>query len=556
MLIVDVEADGICSAGRKLIRTLSLELDTGALVDKDFRFGALLTAMSSSSRSSLEKHGSAIPAALARVGMTALQEGFHVNVEEEIDARVEELAGALEQFLHAQAQAAAPKALHALGTTAIKILCAGAEALEAGEALATHWSANAGPGAGRTVEEASLALLLASAQQRNSLVLVVDCEVDGSLSSAGRGLLAQLSAAPLAIKAQLRQLRFAFLAVAKTDYGNAGERASAQGALTELTLAAAPVSQALAKAGAVCLASEVLQLQATESEKMAEIAAALRKSFEAAPSQRSSATATASTPILQMAALGSQLPPEADAEPSDVVARFYFEAERTKVLKVTQLRQQPNLQQGLSTVEVEIEACGSLKDYSAGGTLSLLPENDAQDVAAMLPLLGHSSSDLDRQITLSARNPSQKVKKPFPTPCTLREALSCYCDLQRPPSKKMLAAMQPKLPPEVQERVGKLLADDTLKLLQTSACCVKMHEFWQLLGVEAGGIDAGDFLLHCPRQRAREFTIASSPKASPGKISLCVSLTSHEAEAFSSLTALSLSPRAFSRTSGESESEA
>ena len=36
------------------------------------------------------------------------------------------------------------------------------------------------------------------------------------------------------------------------------------------------------------------------------------------------------------------------------------------------------------------------------------------------------------------------------------------------------------------------------------------------------GIDLGDFLLYCPRQRPREYTIASSPAAAPKKITLCV----------------------------------
>jgi len=53
-----------------------------------------------------------------------------------------------------------------------------------------------------------------------------------------------------------------------------------------------------------------------------------------------------------------------------------------------------------------------------------------------------------------------------------------------------------------------------------------MHEFWSMLGVKK--ISPVDFLLSCPRQKPREFTIASSPKASPQRITLCVSLTSHE----------------------------
>jgi sulfite reductase alpha subunit-like flavoprotein len=60
-----------------------------------------------------------------------------------------------------------------------------------------------------------------------------------------------------------------------------------------------------------------------------------------------------------------------------------------------------------------------------------------------------------------------------------------------------------------------------------------MHEFWALLGIDK--VDPTVFLLNCPRQKAREFTIASSPKASPDKITLCVSLSSHEVPSLANL---------------------
>ena len=33
--------------------------------------------------------------------------------------------------------------------------------------------------------------------------------------------------------------------------------------------------------------------------------------------------------------------------------------------------------------------------------------------------------------------PGFKIKKPFPSPCTLRDALYLYCDLARAPTKKL-----------------------------------------------------------------------------------------------------------------------
>lgn len=206
-------------------------------------------------------------------------------------------------------------------------------------------------------------------------------------------------------------------------------------------------------------------------------------------------------------------------------------AGRAKVTKVRELRQKPEPEQGLATVEVEIEAEGNLKEYKLGGTLSLLPENDPADVEAAVKLMGLTPAHLGMWITLqpTAENPpGTAIKHPFPTPCTLGDALAKYCDLARAPTKKMLTALQPKIEdPAARECIGKLIADpEALKLLQGSQLCCRMCEFWAMLGVKA--IAPVEFLLHCPRQKPREFTIASSPKASPSKITLCVSLSSHE----------------------------
>jgi len=236
------------------------------------------------------------------------------------------------------------------------------------------------------------------------------------------------------------------------------------------------------------------------------------------------------TPVLEFAKSGEALPAEKSAEPMDVNARFFFDAEKVKVAKVKELRQLRSIDDGLSTMEVEIEATGSLQSYTTAGTLALLPRNSPMDVVAMLDFFGLREADLSRQLTFkAAEGEGMRVKKPFPTPCSLGDALFLYCDLARAPNKKMLSMMQEKLTGEAKECVGKLLADgDAMKTLQSDAACCRMHEFWALMGVT--GIDLGYFLLYCPRQRPREYTIASSPAAAPKKITLCVSLTSHDAD--------------------------
>lgn len=48
----------------------------------------------------------------------------------------------------------------------------------------------------------------------------------------------------------------------------------------------------------------------------------------------------------------------------------------TRAFEVKELRKLRNVDEGLSTMEVEIEATGSLLNYMTAGTLALLPRND------------------------------------------------------------------------------------------------------------------------------------------------------------------------------------
>jgi len=567
LVIADCNPDGLCSAGRKLIRNMSLELDSKALSEKDLRLVYLAVASSkcnssaSSLREQLIANAVGIPKAFERVGVDRLGKDLPLYVDagvENVEPVVKELCAGVATFAENVNKAAAPtNGASAPGVGAgaagaatappapakkTRVLCAGPEAAEAGEALSGAW-----PGGCDSVEDASLSALASAAQEQVQVVLAVQIANDGALSDAARGLGAQIGAAPIALRASLRQLRFALLTVAETHYGNAGERASANAARDELTQAVAPIQQALQKIGAGCIASTCIDLQDAGSDRLAEICGAFQKGFSAGMApvtpQATSAVATppksaspavavvAATTELKMAPTAAGLPAEVSGEPSDVVARFYFEAEKTKVAKVRELRQKPEPEAGLATVEVELEATGNLKEYKTGGTLSLLPENDPADVEAAVQLMGLTPADLSKWITFVPPAGSAQgttIKRPFPTPCTLGDALSKYCDLARAPTKKMLTALQPKLSEQAaRDCVAKLLADvDALKVLQGAKLCCRMHEFWAMLGVK--NIAPLDFLLHCPRQKPREFTIASSPKATPQRITLCVSLTSHE----------------------------
>jgi len=309
-------------------------------------------------------------------------------------------------------------------------------------------------------------------------------------------------------------------------------------------VAVAPLALALSRAGATCVCSSAMDLQDAEGDGLKVVCRTLNQGFsgegaatpsptngaaDAKPAQAPPvATGPAKPGVLKIAPAQAELPAEAAGEAADVLARFYFDADKAKVTKVRELRQKPKHEEGLATVELEIEAAGALKEYGLGGTLSLLPESEPADVEAAVQLMGLTKADLAKWITFASADGASAVKKPFPTPCTLGDALTKYCDLGRAPTKKMLSALQPTLEnAAAKDMLSKLLADaDALKLLSSSKHCLRMHEFWAMLGVTK--LPAGDFLQYCPRQKPREFTIASSPKATPNSITLCVSMTSHD----------------------------
>jgi len=542
LVVADASPAGVCAAGRKLVRTMSLELDANALAEKFPQFAVLLVANTVLCNADIEKGVEPFAKAFDRIGAKPALSGSNACVhapENGHVAQTTDFCHGLAKALASAAPAAGTAASQSAKVVPMHILTSGAEAKEAGEALLPCL-----PGGQVTLDDASLQALNAAAAQRVGVILAIECAADGGLSDSARGFAAQLNAAPLAIKTKWRQIKFGMLSIAATDYGNAGERASANASRAELTQAVAPVLQALSKAGATCVASLSLDLQDADQNALSKICSTFQEAFSSgtpvkvmqtvatAPAPAAAgpkgAGAVTSGPQLCTASSAAELPSEVEGEPADVLARFYFEAEKVKVLGLRQLRQCPSVDEGLSTMEVELEASRSLQEYQVGGTLSLLPENDPADVAAMLPILGLTPADLAKFITFSPAAGDSKVKRPFPTPCTLGEALSRYCDLSRAPTKKMLTSLQSRLKDVAAcERLAKIAANgDALKMLGSSSLCCRMAEFWTLLGI--GGIEPGDFLLHCPRQKAREFTIASSPVASPGSITLCVSLTSHE----------------------------
>jgi NADPH-ferrihemoprotein reductase len=67
--------------------------------------------------------------------------------------------------------------------------------------------------------------------------------------------------------------------------------------------------------------------------------------------------------------------------------------------------------------------------YETADNLAILPENDASVVTAVAAALGYSL-DMTFHVELIGDNDNADAKYSFPSPCTVRDALTKYFDLQ------------------------------------------------------------------------------------------------------------------------------
>lgn len=122
---------------------------------------------------------------------------------------------------------------------------------------------------------------------------------------------------------------------------------------------------------------------------------------------------------------------------TDLVSKAYFTAKEVKVVATRELRQAPSL--GNSTVHIELDMAGSMLHYGTADDLAVLCCNPPAQVNMLAHWLG-LDKDLDRWFTLEEMEDVQDTPKSlFPTPCTVREALSCYVDFNHYPRKQLLS---------------------------------------------------------------------------------------------------------------------
>jgi len=220
--------------------------------------------------------------------------------------------------------------------------------------------------------------------------------------------------------------------------------------------------------------------------------------------------------------------PEMAGEACDTLGKFYFKAIPMTIATVKELRQKPEPELGLSTVQVDFKAKEVGLEFEAGDSLEILPRNSAADVEWFASMLGCTSM-LDWHLCFAAPGASKGIKQPFPTPCTVREALTSYCDLGRVPSKTVLAGIRDALEGDQKKNLDILLTSpEALAAVMSEDISLTLREFWELVLGPTPEMGLGTFLQVCARQSYRTFTIASSPLSTPGRIHIAASMLSKE----------------------------
>jgi NADPH-ferrihemoprotein reductase len=213
--------------------------------------------------------------------------------------------------------------------------------------------------------------------------------------------------------------------------------------------------------------------------------------------------------------------------------RHYFSAVDCPVTVVRELRSQTTLTAedgGGSTVHIEVDISQAAKQgksalkYQTADNFGVLPLNQTNIVEAVANKLGY---DLNAYFSLSAAPGHDWHGAPFPMPCSVREALTRYTDLQASPRRsdlKLLAAyatdvIDQKALLRMSSLEGKAeyrqkIVDDYIGI--ADLICKKCPSLQMPLE---------HFLNLCPMLQTRFYTISSSSSVHPTSVHMTVAVT-------------------------------
>jgi len=217
-------------------------------------------------------------------------------------------------------------------------------------------------------------------------------------------------------------------------------------------------------------------------------------------------------------------PDKISEEDMNSFTRHYFTAVDCPIIASRELRTPKS--EG-STIHVEIDITKHLKSgvlkYETADNLAVLPVNDEKHVSELAAALGYNLDDVFR---LKPGSKKGGFKHLFPTPITVRECLSRYCDLtvsprrselkslanyaHDPTDKKALLRMASK---DGKEEYKEKIVDAHIGILEIITKFCKSID-----------IPLEHFIDVCPRLLPRYYTISSSSSLHPKNVHITVAV--------------------------------
>lgn len=210
--------------------------------------------------------------------------------------------------------------------------------------------------------------------------------------------------------------------------------------------------------------------------------------------------------------------------------KHFFTAPRAPVLVNRELRtvgnKDPKAVGSTRHIEIDLQAVGL--SYYTADNLAILPENSPQSVAAVAGALGYNLDELFKIEPVAGEEAEYKAA--FPTPCSVREALTLYLDIQGPVKLSMLKHLLLYTTDAQQVAWLQSLLD---KSNRTALKALHDDEAKSLVDLLTGELSSckiplSDFLHIVPFIQPRYYTISSSSSCFPGTVHITVSITEYD----------------------------
>lgn len=221
-----------------------------------------------------------------------------------------------------------------------------------------------------------------------------------------------------------------------------------------------------------------------------------------------------------------------DLKSIDFSCRHFFEAVPAVVEVNRELRQSAGENGRGSTLHVELALDETGMTYDTADNLAICPENEPELVKQAANFL---EIDLDEWFVLRPRDAN--VGPLFPTPCTIRTALTCYISLNHIPSRHTLVELSNFATSQEHKKRLQHLGSKDGKDEYHKRIVERRHDLVDVLemfpsikfdkreGRGAGTRSSlGAFFEAMPKLQPRYYTISSSSKAHPERIHITASV--------------------------------